>query len=88
MERDVQKQISKYLESKGCYVIKVIKANKRGVPDLLACDNQGKFYGIEVKDKGKKKNVSKLQMLHIDMITKTGGVAFVADCIEDVKEKL
>jgi len=88
MEKDVQRQITKYLEGKGYYVVKVIKANKSGVPDLLACSNQGKFYAIEVKDTGKKKNVTKLQMLHIDQINKVGGVAFVADSIENVKEYL
>lgn len=88
MEKDVQKEITKYLEGEGFYVVKVIKANKSGVPDLLACGNDGKFYGIEVKDTGKKKNVTKLQLLHIQKINESGGVAFVADSVENVKEQL
>ena len=88
MEKDVQKEITKYLEGEGFYVVKVIKANKSGVPDLLACGNDRKFYGIEVKDTGKKKNVTKLQLLHIQKINESGGVAFVADSVENVKEQL
>ena len=88
MEKDVQKEIVKYLEGEGHYVVKGIKANKSGVSDLLVCTNKGKFYAIEVKDVGKKKNVTKLQMWHIDKINEVGGVAFVADSIENVKEYL
>jgi Holliday junction resolvase len=85
MEKDVQRQIIKYLEGKGYYVIKTIQTNKAGTPDILGCTTKGEFFAIEVKDFGKKKNVTKLQQLHIDTINKTGGLAFVADCIEDVK---
>ena len=87
MEKKVQKEIIDYLEKNGHYVIKTIVTNKRGVPDLVVCTlNDGKFYGIEVKDTGKKKNVTKLQQFHIDLIRKTGGEAFVADSLWDVME--
>lgn len=87
MEKKIQKKIIDYLNSKGYYVIKTVRTNMAGVPDIIVCDNLGCFYAIEVKDEGKKKNVTKLQQHHIDLINSTGGVAFVADCVEDVIAK-
>jgi len=83
-EQDLQKKIQKYLEEKGCYVVKVISANKNGVPDLLFCMD-GKFNAIEVKAPGKLSTLSKLQAYHLELIKKTGGVAIVADSLETVK---
>ena len=88
MESKIQNQIIKYLESIGGYVIKTVRTNRAGVPDLIVCSPQGKFYAIEVKDAGKKKTVTKLQQYHIDLITNTGGIAFVADSVEDVKQRI
>jgi len=88
MESKVQKQIINYLESIGAYVIKTVRTNKVGVPDIIVCSPSGRFYAIEVKAKGKKNTVTKLQQYHIELINKTGGKAFVADCIEDVKDNI
>ena len=85
-EQYLQKKITKYLEEKGCYVVKVITANKSGVPDILFCMD-GKFNAIEVKAPGKLYNLSKLQAHHINLINSTGGVAIVADSMELVKQK-
>ena len=86
-ESDVQKEIIDYLEEGGHYVIKTVRSNKVGVPDLVICTmDSGKFYAIEVKAKGKKKTVTVPQKFHLDLIKKTGGKAFVADCLWDVIE--
>lgn len=86
LESKVQTELIHYLESRGHYVIKVVRANKSGVPDLIACTfGDGKFYAIEVKAVGKELNTSPLQKWHIDLINKTGGEAFVASCIDDLK---
>lgn len=84
-EQQIQAKIIKHLEKNGYYVVKIITANKRGVPDILFMKD-GKFCAIEVKDKGKKSKVTELQKFHIDLINNTGGTAIVADCIEDVEE--
>lgn len=84
-EQQIQNKITKHLESKGYYVVKVIKANKSGVPDILFCKD-GKFCAIEVKAKGKKKNTTELQKLHLEMIKKSGGIAVVSDDVEEIKE--
>lgn len=85
-EQQIQNKIVKHLESKGCYVVKVVKANKSGVPDVLFCMD-GKFCAIEVKAKGKKNNATELQKLHLNMIQQSGGKAIVADCVEDVERE-
>jgi len=85
-EKVIQKEILDYLKSEGYYVIKVVVANVSGVPDILFC-RDGKFCAIEVKATGKKKNVSELQKLHIEMIHASGGKAIVADCLWDVQEE-
>lgn len=85
-EQQIQTKIVKYLESKNYYVVKVIKGNKSGIPDILFC-KYGKFCAIEVKRKGKKAKVTELQKLHLEMICKSGGKAIVADCLEDVEEE-
>jgi Holliday junction resolvase len=85
-ESEIQKEIINYLESNRYYVVKVIRANKNGVPDILFCKD-GKFCAIEVKAKGKKSNVSELQKVHIHLINASGGKAIVADCLYDVMEE-
>lgn len=85
-EKVIQKEILDYLKAQNYYVIKVIVANVSGVPDILCCKD-GKMYGIEVKATGKKKNVTELQKLHIEMINASGGKAFVADNLYDVIEE-
>lgn len=84
-EQQLQKEITDYLESQKYYVVKVIRANKNGVPDILFCKD-GKFCAIEVKRKGKKSKVTELQKLHLQMITGSGGKAIVADDLWEVME--
>ena len=85
-ESKIQKEIINYLEKNNYYVVKVVKANRSGVPDILFCKN-GQFCAIEVKSKGKKATVSELQKVHIKMIKASGGKAIVADCLYDVMEE-
>jgi Holliday junction resolvase len=62
-EQQVQSKKIKELESQGYYVIKLIKTNKNGIPDLIALPTDCNAIFIEVKtDKGV---VSKLQEYRI-----------------------
>jgi len=86
-ESIIQAKIIKYLEKDlSCYIVKVIKATKSGIPDLLICYD-GRFIGIEVKTPSTRENTSPLQRVNIDLIHKSGGIAFVACSVEDVKEQ-
>lgn len=84
-ESALQFKIIKYLESKNYYVVKVIMANKSGVPDILFCKD-GKFCAIEVKAPGKKNNVTELQQHHLYLIQASGGTSLVSDSLTEIKE--
>ena len=58
-EQQVQAKKIKELESKGYYVLKLIKTNKNGIPDLVALHPKKDVLFVEVKTK--KGRVSKLQ---------------------------
>ena len=85
-ESKIQKEIIDYLEEKGHYVIKIVRANKSGVSDLAVCYD-GKFIAIEVKAEGKKKDATHLQKHHQFLVTQSGGKAFIADSLWDVMEE-
>ena len=63
-----------------------------GILDLLGLLPGGRFFGIEVKvDKSKLRRDTKRyrdQQGFIDWVNETGGIAFRADCLEDVVERL
>ena len=96
-ESKIQKDIIEYLEKdRGAYVLKIVKANKAGVPDIVFClpthtttqdgTTSGQFWGIEVKRKGEV--ASKLQKYHLQLIRNSGGRAFVAYSVLDVELEL
>jgi len=65
----VQSKIIKELESKGYYLIKLIKTNKNGIPDLLAI-KKNEICFIEVKRKDGK--LSKIQEYRIRELQSNG----------------
>jgi Holliday junction resolvase len=68
-ESKIQSKIIRSLESDGWYVIKLIKTNKNGIPDLIAIKpNEVKF--VEVKNEIGK--LSTLQKYRIEELTKLG----------------
>ncbi len=86
-EQQYQKKIVTYLEQQGAYVVKVVAASKKGVPDVLAC-YRGYFLAIEVKTPTTRANVSKLQDYNLAKIRKAKGEAIVAVTVEDVESTL
>ena len=60
-------------------------ANKRGTPDILAVI-AGRFVAIEVKAPGGR--VSKLQVAQLKRIEAAGGIAILAESLEDVTDYL
>jgi len=74
-EQDYQKKISDKLEKEGWYVIKLIKTNKNGIPDLIAI-KEDKTIFIECKTlKGK---LSKIQEFRLDEVKAKGIECFVS----------
>lgn len=87
-EQDIQTKIMDYIASIGGLPIKFNNIGiyaKAGVSDILACI-KGRFVAIEVKKPGNKP--SKLQENFINGVNSIGGLAFWADNLDDVKEKL
>jgi Holliday junction resolvase len=82
LESAIQKKISDYLNAlPDCWTCKVMASNKRGVPDILAVIG-GRFVAIEVKRPGGKP--SKLQLAQLNRIQASGGVAMIAESVDDV----
>jgi len=68
-ESKIQSKRIKQLESEGWYVIKLVKTNKNGIPDLIAIKSDDVLF-IECKtEKGK---LSKLQEYRIKELSKYG----------------
>lgn len=85
-EQKLQKKILTYLKDGGCYVIKVVVGNRKGIPDIIGCLPNGRFFAIEVKVGSNK--TSRLQDYNIDEVRKRKGIAFVAYNLDKVKEEL
>lgn len=80
-EAQIQSKLIKHFESKGFYVIKLIKTNVNGIPDLLVIkEDRVKF--IEVKKAGGK--ISKLQEFRIRELRQKGIDAVCMDGIDSI----
>ncbi len=69
-EQKIQSKKIKLLEAEGYFVLKLIKTNKNGIPDLLALHKNKPSLFVECKTpKGK---LSKLQSYRIDQLKQLG----------------
>lgn len=87
-EQNIQTSIMNYISSIGGLPIKFNNMGiyaKAGVSDILACI-KGRFVAIEVKRPGNKPTAVQLQF--IAAVNNIGGLAFWADNLQDVKDKL
>ena len=85
-ESKLQSKILVWLKSEGHYVFKTIKCNRNGIPDIIGCTKDGRFFAIEVKfGKGK---ASKLQEWNLAEIKRRDGIAILAYDLETVKNEL
>ena len=75
-EQKIQKKIIDKMEAQGWYVIKLMKTNKNGIPDLI-CLKKDETLFIEVKKPGGK--VSELQKYRINELKKFGLKAIVSE---------
>jgi Holliday junction resolvase-like predicted endonuclease len=69
-EQKIQTKRIKQLEAEGYYVLKLIKTNKNGIPDLLALRSDGSIVFSEVKTKTGR--LSKLQEYRLKELTEYG----------------
>ena len=69
-EQQIQSKKIKELEAQGYYVIKLIKTNKNGIPDLIAIPRDSDVLFVEVKTE--KNTTSKLQDFRIKELNEHG----------------
>ncbi len=69
-ESQIQSKKIKELEAQGYYVIKLIKTNKNGIPDLIAIPKNSDVLFVEVKSQNGK--TSPLQDFRIEELEKHG----------------
>jgi hypothetical protein len=69
-EQQIQSKRIKELEAQGYYVIKLIRTNKNGIPDLIAIPPNSDVLFSEVKRPGGK--LSKLQEFRIKELNQIG----------------
>jgi len=74
-EQQIQTKKIKELEALGYYVIKLIKTNKNGIPDILALHKEKGIKFIEIKTPSGK--VSSLQEYRIEELKSYGFTAEV-----------
>lgn len=88
LEKNIQKEILSYLNAQpGCYAVKITAGlyQKAGISDILACV-KGRYVAIEVKRPGEKP--TPLQEAFLAKVVCTGGRAFVATSLDDVKVRM
>jgi Holliday junction resolvase len=69
-EQQIQSKKIKELEAQGYYVIKLMKTNKNGIPDLIAIPRNSDVLFVEVK--AGKNTTSKLQDFRIKELNEHG----------------
>lgn len=80
MASNFQSKVIKEYKSKGYIVIKIIRLNENGYPDLL-CMKRG-MDDIWIECKESKDTLKELQKFRIDELNKLGKLAF---CLQDGK---
>ena len=66
LESKIQKEVIDKMEAQGFFVIKLIKTNKNGIPDLL-CMRKNEYFFIEVKSaKGKLSEIQKYRIKELE----------------------
>lgn len=79
-EQQIQKKISDHLEKKGYFVLKLIKTNRNGCPDLVAIHGQEEAFFIEVKKpEGKLSNLQRWFMKDLEKKSIRSYVAYGYD---------
>lgn len=69
-EQSIQAKRIKQLEAEGFYVLKLVKTNKNGIPDILGLHPDGRVLFVEVKTPTG--NLSKLQEYRLKELSEKG----------------
>ena len=84
-ESKIQAEIIRFLKRQPCaYVMRPITCTESGHPDIIAVVG-GLFFGIEVKQPGKKPTA--LQKKRLEQIENAGGCGIIAHSVDDVRKE-
>lgn len=61
-----------------------VRFAEKGQADIIGYTNEGFFIAIEVKAPGKKRTITEEQEAFLSGVRQAGGLAILADCLEDV----
>lgn len=95
-EKDIRDVCLEYLQKKGYFVWRdkqgttnskkgVMFPESRGCPDIIGLTKQGRLMGIEIKKPGGKLSIE--QHSFLERIKESGGIAIIATCLQDVRDK-
>lgn len=84
LESKIQKSIIDHLKKEGWFTLKIISANRNGIPDLM-CIKDGRVVFFEVKQPGKKVIPGGLQEYMISELRKQGVEAYEIHGVKEVK---
>lgn len=79
LERDLEKQVREYAESRGVLCYKFVSPGHRGVPDRLLISATGKVLFLELKRIGK--NLNALQLREHRLLRARHVPVFTADSV-------
>ena len=84
-EQKTQAKILQHLKANNFLAMKTIVMNRAGIPDIIACSPEGRFWAIEVKTPNGR--ASKLQEWWIDQLQRRQAIAFFAYGYDDYLQK-
>lgn len=82
-ESEIEKRVCQYAESKGTLCYKFVSPGRRGVPDRMCIDRNGRAFFIEFKQPGG--SLRPEQMREIERMNRNRAIVYVIDNIEDAK---
>jgi len=99
-ENDVKRSCLDYLRLRGHIAIRInngaqvneYQGKRRffrftdvpGSSDIIGCTNRGTFYAVECKRPGRRGQVSDLQAAFLAAVEAAGGIAIVAESVDDL----
>lgn len=82
LESELQASILKYLKTKPCYVVKNIRSNCKGQPDIFIC-YKGYFIFVEVKSPRRPVQLTPTQEVRINQLIAEGARGMVVNRLEE-----
>jgi len=87
LEKDLQKDVLKFVKEQGIFHIRTQMGTKSGLPDVILC-HAGRFIGIELKREDGVGFATAQQLMVGKDIQKSGGEFYVISSLVELKKVL